>query len=317
MTFTHAYNCVSAAVYNMLVVNYNFRFPFELMSMSSSFFELFVDKGRLSCGSPIHRANDFLVQFGTRIYYPDMLDVNGAIAYAQHYLDRRGVLPLSINLKYDAASPKTFDDDHWHFHLLVRKTEQDKFIIFNLFNGDYYEVCSAHLAKLIDTSFNYRYAQQFTPFMQLELENYEQAQAVLGRDNDRVDMLRHVLKHYPLESNLDEGSDYLQALSAYIRSGERHLHYEHQVLDYQRIVTRSRELVRNYLRSCHDGEAGNTAFQAVVQGWDAFRNKLAMALMRRSSADMAALQGHYEHLIHLEYNTLSRVITLVEAAKMR
>lgn len=304
MELKYAYNCVSAAIYNLLKVNYNLQFSFEFMSMSPKFFELFVDEGRLSCGSPIQLCSEFLSQFNAKLYYPDMIDVYGAIDFARKYLERRGVLPVSINLKYDAVYPKTFDDDHWHFHLIVRTEDDGRYTLFNLFNGEYYTIGEAHLAKLIDTSFNYRYEKQFTPFMLLLLEDYKEAEAFLTSEDKQGEMLSKIWRSYPLEANLDEGRDYLNELAAFISSAVRNPHFVHQVLDFQQIITRSRELLLDSLQFTEGGEGD--AFRKIVQAWDDFRNKLAMALMRRDADELARLHQIYENIVQFEYNTLRK-----------
>lgn len=312
-----AYNCVLAAIYNYLADVYKFKFPVESMYITPRILELSRKDGILSITLPEYVIKNFLDSIEAEIRFPDMKSVNEAIAFADEHLQKKGVVPVNINLRYDILEPLSFDNDYWHFHLIVERASSHQFRMFDQFENEYYLVEEEHLKKAMDTEFNYRFSPGFTPFMLIHVpaERVELTAQKLKSRQIGWHEISSVIEHYPLQHNIEQGL-MLTSYFARFHKEKPSAETKYHVLNYSLIIAKSREA---YIR-CMEKTFGTSMrhnqmaedLYSVYQYWMEFRNTLGMALTRCGIESFDGLDEKYKALIEYEYDTFSRVLNWIK-----
>lgn len=308
-----AYNCVLATIYNYLADVYGYKFAVESMYIQPPILELSQIDGFLATSSPEAVVRNFLESIGAELRFPDMKSPDQAIEFADEHLRRKGAVPVSINLRYDILEPLPFDNDYWHFHLIVARVSSREFRMFDQFENEYYLVAEEHLKKAIDTPFNYRLAPGFTPFMLVHVPMERQASTARKLAARRVGWpeLAAVIEHYPLQNNIRQG---LEAIGQMNRYGtvKPDAEAKYRSMNYSLIIAKSREAYIRALEKALDS-SGCPVWVAqdihhVYRRWMEYRNALGMALTRGRAEGFMGLEHEYRALIEYEHETLKRVL---------
>jgi hypothetical protein len=313
-----SYNCVLATIYNYMVDIYGYKFPIESMYITPLILEFGRIDGFLSIYSPEHVVRDFLGSINAELKFPDMKSVDEAISFADKHLQQKGVVPVNINLRYDILDPLPFDNDYWHFHLIVERVSTYQFRMFDQFENEYYLVTEEHLKKAIDTDFNYRPASGFTPFMFVNVPKSRQVSTFekLGALQVGWHELASVIEHYPFRHNIEQGLMSISDLTRY-QTEKPSAEVMYRILNYILIIAKSREAYIQCLEKTLDisGYQRQQAqdMHSVHQRWMEFRNMLGMALTRGRPDGFIGLEHQYKALIEYEFDTFSRVLNWIEA----
>jgi|GEM_PF-1863289 len=307
-TLKPAFNCVLASVYNALADVHGLRFPLEAVFMAPNYFELGHFDGKLVGLHPEGAALQFLARIGAELAFPDMDGRDGAVAFAKRYVRERGVLPAAINLRYSVLDPTNFDNDYWNFQLVVDWTE-DRFVMYDQYHGEFYKVEDRYLGQMIDTSFNYRHAGSFTPFLVIPVADPQAAQAALNRDSLHALALAAVAAYEP-ERSRQVGRAFVERMQElYLEPAPGvNLHDEiYKIMGHQILIAKSRQQFASWAEQAKLDPPALEALQALVARWDLVNMMVPMTVGRRSAAEYARLLEEYDKLISLETSVLRQV----------
>jgi len=310
MPLKGGFNCVIATMCNYLETVHGIPADVGTVSFNRSYFKVIHADGCLMTVSPEEVSLEFLRDVGADFVYPSFAGLPDAWAYIDWHLANRGVLPVSINLRYDILDPLPFDNDYWHFHLIVAR-EPGGFRMFDQFENEYYFMPEQQLGLAIDTPFNYRFDGKFTPFL---LTDCMEAAAdvrrkVQGKRRGGAELAAFAAD-YPLEDNLQAGVSFIRGLHRYTagRPSETDMY---RLMNYHHVIIKCRDMFQTALE-----QAGWTDVQPVRQlreQWETYRHLLGMALARRTAEEFDRLETAYTQLITNE-NALLRSLSARSAA---
>ncbi|WP_028545848.1 hypothetical protein [Paenibacillus taiwanensis] len=302
MKLVSTYNCILASVYNYITQAYPLSFQLETLLFNPDFLKLQHLYTKLLLSHPYDVSKRFVTEIGGTIEFPNVRDVAGAVAYADTHLQHTGVLPIAINLKYSVLDPAPFDNDFWNFQMVVERSDEQHFIMFDMFHGTKYTVNMHHFSNMIDTPFNYRNEGEFTPFMIIHIPDVEHTRHLLLQTNI-TDRLLGALQAYSPAHNLAEGCAFIEYIrNAFLKEEVTDLHDEvYRIMGFQIIISKSREQLLNSAAAI--GIPITEEDRELVKWWETFRLQLAMTINRREA------EG-YEHLLWM-YRDLNRHETLV------
>ncbi|PWW06550.1 hypothetical protein DFQ01_103454 [Paenibacillus cellulosilyticus] len=305
MKLTGAYNCVLASIYNALRINCRLEFPIQTMVVVPQLFRLYNWNHWLSSPPPMEIAEPFLARIGADLGFPETKGLDDAIQQARERLRQGEVIPASINLRYSYFDPTPFDNDFWNYQLITGVTKEDRFLMFDMYHAEAYEVDEARLRSMMDTSFNYRNAGAFTPFMELIVRSDEHAHAVLQGMNDQVGMLAAVTA-YDADANLEAGQLWLDRLQAHLAKVESdQFHAEvYRLMGHLMLILKSRT---QFIQAAATMGLYGDADDAFDEGWNTFVHAVPMNLFRRSHEAYSDMLTAYRELIGRERDGLNRI----------
>lgn len=315
MKLKTTYNCVIATIYNYMTQVQKLDFELEAFVFNPSYFKLVNSYDGFLTSAPVEEVVlPFLQRVQCDMMFPNVSNPAAAMTYAHEHLRTKGILPVSINLRYDVLDPLPFDNDAWHFHIIVDREDSRHFRMYDQFEDAYYVVAENHLMKAIDTPFNYRFPGQFTPFMLMESANMAEVRKRIAAGRDGLGCLREAVGNYPLHINLYMGGEFIRGIAKY--AGQKPPESAmYKLMNYPHIICRSRQLAADFVKKKSlYGDAKAEGMDRLLGAWEGFRKLLGITLHRKESSEFIRLQREFEQLIYLEYRCLREVMDHDEAA---
>lgn len=296
-----AYNCVIAAVYNYMRCVHRLPATLDSFCLHPHFFRLYAFDGFLSPSPPNEIACDYLRRIGGEMTFPPVRDLDDAIRFIDVHLERSGVLPVNINLRYDILDPLPFDNDFWHFHLIIGRKDPNTLQMYDQFEDVFYEVQVDHLRKAIDTPFNYRMGKGFTPFMTITFADMEYSRSMLVTPGREERAIEEMVDGYPLADNTAIGRSFIRGLQRYLgrKPNEDDMY---RLINFHQIILLSRRTVLDVLSM--KGIIPLEAANQVYRQWEQYKNALGMALVRSSKEEYDRLEEQFQHAIDTEHAVL-------------
>ncbi|MBK9991857.1 MAG: hypothetical protein IPP19_14260 [Verrucomicrobia bacterium] len=292
-----AYNCVFAAMYNHLVQDHRLSLRIESLYITKSLLQLWQFDGLLCPFLPEEMVRSFMRGTGLRMTFPDVGNVESALAFARDHLARRRVLSVAVNLRYDVLEPLTFDNDFWHLQLMVEPLVDGGFRMYDQFEDKFFVYTEDRMRLAIDTGFNRRISGQFTPFMVIEVDDLEGTAAKLAEAGETNAQVQAALRDYPLKHNLDHAVQSVRHLRRYATERPS-AEVMYRVMNYHLIIQKSREALIDAL--VVRGLAPPEFTATLVERWSQVRALLGVILMRRDLGEFDRLEDVYRQLIELE-----------------
>ncbi|MFD2671162.1 hypothetical protein [Marinicrinis sediminis] len=302
MKLQSSYNCVLASVYNSLTHVHDLRFPFEYLYLSPQFFKLdhLPQVPFLLTEHPEQVVQHFLKRVGIEMRFPDIGSPAEAITYADQVLSHQSVLPMTINLRYSVLDPAPYDHDHWNLQLLVKMLDEDRYQAYDMFHDEYYEVSKEHVQQAIDTPFNRRFSDAFTPFLTFSVVNRWETESRLAAMSE-ASCLGEALDAYSLAANIQAGLNFIDCIrDQYLETDKQDLHDEiYKIIGFQKILIKTREQLAEFAE--RNGFAIHSSLHQLAKSWDTFSYGIAMAISRRKASEYDQLEQDFRKLIDQEY----------------
>jgi len=300
-----AFNCVTAAIYNYMRLVLKFEFPLERMYPMKQMLAFQSYEDYLITVPPEAMLRDFLQQCGAELEFPELRDIEDAFLYAQEHLQNKGPLSVNVNLRHDVLEPLPFDNDFWHYQLIIGILENGSFDMYDQFEDEGFVYSRQRLSLAMDTPFNYRFERGLTPFMQVKVLDKAHTARKLSECNQIISDLLIGIENYPLEQNIEHGLSCLSRLArfAHEQPGPESIY---RVMNSHQIIIKCRQAIVRYLISL-DIDASDV-LRTIVPRWMQYKDVLGLSLMRRSVSEFARLRDKYCELIEYEKNTFSCVL---------
>lgn len=307
--YKSAFSCTTAAVYHHLKHVHKLDIELESVNSFKQFMALSCVNSFLVPPEPQVLIDDFLKKIDARLAFDDMVNVDQAMDFACSHLQHHGPLSANVNLRYDVLEPLSFDNDYWHFQLIIGSNTDNSFNMYDQFEDAYFIYENDRLRKAIDTQYNYRFENRFTPFLSIDIDDKKKTQELINQNADLTsELVYYCIDNYPLDQQIESAKCFVdRIMQERIKQASSELTY--RSLNTLSIIAKSRKVVSDHIEKHYKEQSiadknSQKEVKQLPEIWSHFKHVFGIALMRGTKEELERVEAQLIATINKEKDIL-------------